>query len=228
MAKWDRLAIKNGSLRMIGDALALEPCRSPLIYIKDNPKRSEVTISKSEVRPYYVMGDRPEALAWAPFYMYLHNRVNISATAVGSLDLERPVSVLYIDQDGKSMAEQVNIEGEPLQTASVLVLATLKIHFEENYQHEGAWVEGSQKYVEEKYGVISSLPVDTHRSYDRYAQVFSTCSIDMRTGEVSIDKGKTVVDLFAETGYPFEGKLVLEGVDFDVKMEDVEYPADEQ
>lgn len=228
MATWDRLAIKNGSLRMIGDALALEPCRSPLIYIKNNPKRSEVTIAKSEVRPYYVMGDRPEALVWAPFYMYLHNRLMISATAVGSLVLDKPVSVLYIDQDGKSMAEQVNIGGKPLRTTGVLVLATLKIHFEENYQHDKAWVEGSQADVERKYGVISSLPVDTHRSYDRYAQVFSTCSIDMTTGVVSIDKGKTVVDLFEETGYPFEGKLVLEGVDFDVKMEDVEYPADEQ
>jgi hypothetical protein len=228
MAKWDRLAIKNGSLRMIGDALALEPCRSPLIYIKDNPKRSEVTIAKSEVRPYYVMGDRPEALVWAPFYMYLHNRMTINATAVGSLATEKPISVLYIDEDGKDKAEQVNVGGEPLRTTSVFALVTVKIHFEEDYTHEGAWVEGSQADVERKYGVISSLPVDTHRSYDRYAQVFSTCSIDTMTGKVSIDKGKVVIDLFEETGYPFEGKLVLEGADFDVKMEDVEYPADEQ
>jgi hypothetical protein len=224
MAKWDRLAIKNGSLRMIGDALALEPCREPLIYIKDDSHSDSVHISKNELRAYQVMGDRPDALAWAPFYMYLHNRMTITASATSSFAAEKPTSVSYRDIDGKSVAEQVTVGGEPLVTTGVFVLATFKIHFEEAYVHEPTWTEGSQDYVKEKWGVIASLPTDSHRSYDRYFQLISTCSIDTTTGEVKIYREKKVVNLYDETGYPFEGKLVLEGVGFDVKMRDVDYP----
>lgn len=223
-ARWDRLAIKNGSLRMIGDALALEPCRAPLIYIKDDSEPVFTNIHKNELRAYQVMGDRQDALAWAPFYMYLHNRMTITASAAGSFASEKPTSVSYRNIDGNSVAEQVTVGGEPLLTTSVFVLATFKIHFEEAYVHEQTWTEGSQDYVKEKWGVVASLPVDSHRSYDRYFQLISTCSIDTKTGEVSIYREKKVVDLYDETGYPFEGKLTLEGVGFDVKMKDLEYP----
>ena len=223
-ARWDRLAIKSGSLRMIGDALALEPCRAPMIYVKDDYKPVPTQIDKNELRAYYVMGDRPNALVWAPFYRYLHNRMTITASAVGSFASDKPVSVLYYNIDGTLVSEKVTVGGKPLMTTGVFVLATFKIHFEETYVPGKTWTEGSQDYVKERWGILSSLPTDSHRSYDRYFPMISTCSIDTKTGEVTIEREKKVIDLYDETGYPFEGKLTLEGVGFDVKMEDVGYP----